>query len=76
MSITAHWRPVSKKDYTFVTAATSHQFEKLVEVFGTCISPPDAEKLRIVQAITGEDFWGEVADAVEKYGAISVWDTY
>jgi hypothetical protein len=76
LSVTVHWRPASDTGNSF-DRGTSDQLEILKKHFGTTITQDDVKALRAMAAVAlGGDFFEEVADTVERVGAIEIWGTW
>jgi hypothetical protein len=72
MSVTIHWRPLSIKQRYFKNG-TSSDLTILQDVVGTEITTENIKTLRAMASAARNEFYNEVADAVEKYGDIKVW---
>ena len=75
MSISICWRPSTDEGKQF-SSGTSTEYAILIEQFGELIHEQDAPTLRAMAKSSKSDFYNEVADVVERIGAIRVWDSY
>lgn len=76
MSVTIVYRQVKPEKYKSFSNGTSSDLRVLEEEFGGTIEESDVRSLRAMERATRNCFYGEVADAVEKYGKIKVWGEY
>lgn len=75
MSCTICWRPVASTRQRF-EHGTSNSLNALKEVFGPAVSQADVRALRAMAIATSNEFYAEVADIVEKFGAIEFWGEF
>ncbi len=75
MSITICWRPLDTNDNHFESGMSS-EFAVLEETFGGSVSPTDLKTLRAMAKSSGSKLYDEVADTVERVGAIGFWSVY
>lgn len=75
MSVSICWEPESTNSRSFETGGST-EMEALQKAFGKRIVVGDIPTLRGMSIATGNEFYDEVADAIEKYGNINVWGEY
>jgi hypothetical protein len=75
MSISIQWRQASDDGKSFETG-TSSEYATLIEQFGPVIAESDVPTLRAMARAAKSEFYNEVADTIERVGAIKVWDSY
>ena len=74
MSVTICWRPALEVAAYF-KHGTSSELQVLQNTFGQ-LPIDDIPMLRAMADASGSKFYNEVADVVEKYGAIAIWGEY
>lgn len=73
MSVTIMWRLQANDDKSF-DGGTSTDLENLKRIFrGSINTVAEVEKLRAMAVAGNNSFYDEVADVVEKHGAIDFW---
>jgi hypothetical protein len=72
VTVSIHWRPTGEI-YRHFSDGTSSQLTVLNSVFGPKIQTSDIRVLRAMAVASGQKFYDEVADVVEKNGDIQVW---
>ncbi len=75
MSVTINWRPVANNERSF-SGGTSSDLSALEKTFGKRIDSGDLLILRAMAVASGNKFYDEVAEAVEKHECIEVWGSY
>lgn len=73
MSVTIMWRPMSEVS-SYFEGGTSDSIEKLKTAVGDQIGPEDIKVLRAMAMF--DPFFAEVADIVERHGAIKIWEEW
>lgn len=73
MAVTVHWRPAADIGNSF-QGGTSGQLDALTKHFGNTLTEHDVKALRAMAEVAlGGDFFNEVADTIERVGAIEIW---
>lgn len=75
MSISIQWRPATDDGRSF-ESGTSSEYAVLVETLGRELDETDVRTLRAMAKAANSEFYNEVADTIERVGAIKVWDSY
>lgn len=74
MSVTVCWKPISKNSKNFA-GGTSSSFAVLKTIFGDAphLHDVDVPRLRAMAVAANDKFYDEIADTIERVGAIEVW---
>lgn len=70
-----HWRPTSDKGHYF-ESGTSINLNELTTAIGTRLNETHILRLRTMAFNTKIRLYDEVADTIERVGAIEIWGEY
>lgn len=80
MSVTICWRQIPENCKHF-SGGTSTSWDRIKRTFGetrggTLLGAGDIPRLRAMAVASDDEFYNEIADIIEKVGAIELWGTW